>query len=297
MSLVPRLFDLIERYPDELTDAELAELRSAAERDPRLHEVMDAVLEIDSAIAGLPETIPQISESGQRRLDLAVRTATAWGSSPAAPLEAHVEEEATRAWGSSPAAPLEAKADNVVSLFSRRPVQLALAALLVIAAGLLANALLQPAPPDDPYGGGIKGDGRDSASPLDRSLILQPFGGARLDDGAERSADQPIRLTARLKNPASLALIEVQGDVSAVVWPPPDSVWLGGVGPNLLQPLGASPDYRPSQAGAASYVLVGRDTALTISARRLSEADLLAANPGAVVLDRRTIRWTDPETP
>ncbi len=280
MSLPSRVLDLLERYPDELTDAELAELRSEAEKDTRLHEAMDAVLEIDSAIAGLPAAAIRPSPEAQRRLALLLKSAS--------PLN----ERETRGWGSSPAAPLEAKVSSIRSTLSDRSLRWALAALLVLAAGFLAHALLRSPPPADLYGGGIKGGSEHRATPLDRALILQPVGGERLRDGSEQPVDRPVRITARLTSSASLALIEVRGDLSAVVWPPHGSVWLGAVGTNLLQPPGASPEYHPAQSGTTSYVLIGRVSPLTISSQHLTEAEVLASNPGASVLDRITIRWT-----
>jgi hypothetical protein len=278
VTLSPRLLDLLARYPAELSDPELAELRAAAEADPRLEDALHELLELDAALDGLADGPLALSELGQRRLDRALRS--------------------TRAWGSGPAAPLEASAgDHVVSLFARRPVQLALAAALLAALGFAAARLFTPPAPNDPYHGGIKGDDDDSAAPRDRSLILQAPGEPRLEDGARRPIDSPLRITARLMRPMSLVLLEVQGDVSAVVWPLPGAAWFGAAGPNLLQPADASPDYRPAAPGLATYVLVARPTPLALPDRRVREADLLAANPGAVVLDRRSVLWTPPESP
>lgn len=275
-ALPDHILDLLEGYPDELDDAQLATLRAAAEQDPRVDEAMHAILAVDAALTGAPADTPPISDLARHRIS-------------------KVATDAPKAWGSPPVAPLEARArptsqDNVVPLFARRPVQLAIAALLLLAAGLVARSMFEA---DDPYGGGIKGDDDDGPA-LTASLILQAPDGNRLADGAARATTDPVRITARLSSAASLALLEVQGDVSAVVWPAPDAVWSAAAGPNLLQPPGASPDYRPAAAGPATYVLVARPAPLRIPGRRITEADLLAANEGAAVLSRFTVAWSAP---
>jgi len=181
-----------------------------------------------------------------------------------------------------------------VSLFARRPVQLALAALLVIGVGFLSARFIEP---PDPYNG-TKGDD-DSAAAVEGQLILQPPGEARLQDDSEQPIDAPIYLSVRLEDPGFLALIEVQGDVSAVVWPLPGAVWTGVVGVNLLQPPGASADYRPASPGAATYLLIGSEDPLIVPSRRISEDAFFESNPDALLLDRRRIVWTapDPESP
>lgn len=316
--MTPRHQELLTRYPDDLTDAELDELRAAAEADDALDAAMDAALLLDAEGEGtpVPDFSGPLSPRNQRRVDLLVRQArawsagpaapleasadedeapTAWSAGPAAPLEAHAEQEAPRAWTAGPAAPLEAKADNVVPLF-RRPAFQAVAALLLVAVALALRF------GDDGYQGGLKGD----ATEVEGQLVL--MGDTRLDDGDERPADRPVQITARLEDSASIALIEVQGETSAVVWPLPERAWLADVGPNLLAPPGASADYRPARAGSATYVLVGRGRALgedgtpgalepLAIARRapVTVEELLAANPGAAELDRITIVWTEPE--
>ncbi|MCO4772346.1 MAG: hypothetical protein KDA24_20100 [Deltaproteobacteria bacterium] len=274
MSLSPDLLDLLARYPDELTDAELETLRNAAKADPRLDEAMHEVLHIDAALDGVPDITPTLSELGERRLRKALSA------------------EAPKAWGSPPAAPLEAKADNVVSLFGRRPVQLAIAAIVLVAVGLFATTLQDPA--NDPYNGGIKG----GDFTLEGQLIIQAKGGSPLvrdeDAPPAHPSDQPVRITARLENRASIALLEIQGDVSAVVWPLPGATWSGVVGLNVLQPPGSSPDYRPARPGAATYILLAREEPLAIPARRISFEDLVDANPGVRAMKPFTIDWTRP---
>lgn len=279
MSTLPdSILDLLDGYPDELDDAQLATLRAAADEDPRVAEAMDAILAFDAAMAGAPTTPPALSDLARHRIAKATSADT------------------PKAWGSPPVAPLEARhgADsNVVPLFGRRPVQIALVALLLVAAGLVARSLFDAT---DPYGGGIKGDDDDGPA-LTGALILQAPDGTRLASNASRPVTDPVRITARPSAAASLALLEVQGDVSAVVWPAPGAIWTATAGPNLLQPPGASPDYRPAGPGPATYVLVARPTALSIPGRRINEADLLAANEGALVLARFELDWTAPPSP
>jgi hypothetical protein len=64
----PRLQDLLERYPFDLSDDELTELRSAAEADPELEDLLDALLEVDDGLSGGTPR-PELSQVGERRLE------------------------------------------------------------------------------------------------------------------------------------------------------------------------------------------------------------------------------------
>ncbi len=278
MSLPDRLLELLDRYPDDLTDAELAELRAAAETDPRLDHALSEVLAIDAALAGSPDVPEALSELGSARLRRALEPHAAWGSPPAAPLEAKGP------------VPEHVPVDSVVSLFARRPVQLALAALVLVAVGGVVLRMGDPV--DDPSQGGLKGDPRLAET----SLVVTAPEGAPVSSGSTRAADQPVRFQVRLTAPSAyLALLEIQGASSAVVWPTPDAVWLGADGFNLLQPPGASPDYRPARPGEATYVVYASPERLAISSRTLTEDDLRAANPKAVPGRPFTVIWTPAE--
>ena len=278
MSLPVHLLSLLDRYPDALTDVELAELRAAAEADPRLDRALSEAVAIDAALAGAPDAPEDLSELGSARLRRALEPHAAWGSPPAAPLEAKGP------------VPEHAPVVHVVSLFARRPVQLAVAALLLAAVGVAVLRMGGPA--DDPSQGGVKGDPRLAET----SLIVTAPEGAPVSSGSTRDADQPVRFQVRLTAPsAHLALLEVQGASSALVWPTPDASWLGADGFNLLQPPGASPDYRPARPGEATYVVYASPEPLALPSRTLSEDDLRAANPKAVPGRPFTVIWTPAE--
>lgn len=93
--MTPRHQELLTRYPDDLTDAELDELRAAAEADDALDAAMDAALLLDAEGEGtpVPDFSGPLSPRNQRRVDLLVRQARAWSAGPAAPLEASADED------------------------------------------------------------------------------------------------------------------------------------------------------------------------------------------------------------
>ena len=77
MSLPDRVRELLVGYPSDLTDAELTELRAAAEADDRVAELMAGIDEIERGRAtppdwdsALPE--PELSEVGRARLELSL---------------------------------------------------------------------------------------------------------------------------------------------------------------------------------------------------------------------------------
>ena len=278
MSLPHRLLELLDRYPDDLTDAELAELRTAAQADPRLDRALSEAVAIDAAISGTPDAPEVLSELGSERLRQALEPYAAWGSPPAAPLEAKGP------------GPQKEPADKVISLFARRPVQLALAALVLVTVGVVIVRMGDPV--DGPRQGSFKGDPRLAET----SLVITSPEGAPVASGSTRAADQPVRFQVRLiASSAYLALLEIQGASSALVWPTPDAVWLGADGFNILQPPGVSPDYQPARPGEATYVVYASPEPLVLSSRTLTEDDLRAANPKAVPGRPLTVIWTPAE--
>lgn len=299
MAIDPRYEDLLERYPAELTDAELADLRDAAELDPEVAAAMDALLLVDAAFDDT-DLDADLSPAGQRKLDANLRAVRAWTLGPAAPTEARAED-APKAWTLGPAAPTEARADNVVDFASARRrvrlVGLAVAAAVLVALGFAARGWFAPRGSNgyDPYGGGTKGDD-DSAGPAIEGQI-QIQGAVRINDGDAAPADRPVRFTIRLEDAASIALVEIQGDVTAVVWPAPGHQWVGIVGNNPLAPPGSDGTYTPAGPGEATYVLVGKMGELRFTDRRLSTLDAFIEDNDADVLDRVTVRWSggDPE--
>ena len=68
MSLAPRAEELLAKYPDQLSDAELDELRALAEDDFLLSTMMDSLQEAESLLRG--DSDPQeMSEGGRELLD------------------------------------------------------------------------------------------------------------------------------------------------------------------------------------------------------------------------------------
>lgn len=290
-----RLTDLLERYPHELDDAELAELRAAAEQDPELEAMLEALLLLDDAFEDTDLEDTSLSELGQRRLDSKLRTIKAWTLGPAAPTEANVEQDAPKAWTLGPAAPTEANADNVVDFTARRRMRMlgyAIAAAVLIALGFAARGLFGDprGGGHNPYGGGIKGDD-DSAPGIEGQI--QVMGATRVYDMDAVPMTQPVRFTMRLENPAAIALVEIQNGQSHVLWPMPGRQWLAVIGNNALLPPGSDGTYTPAAAGEARYVLIASDSELKFFDRKLSTLKGFIEDNDALVIDELTIRWTE----
>ena len=103
MNIDPRLRDLLAKYPLDLTDEELAELRAGAEADPRVDQIMDGILEVDDQLDDTP--VP-LSDAGRSRLDAlvsAAHEAKGWSADLATPA-AQTEDEA-KGWSADLATP------------------------------------------------------------------------------------------------------------------------------------------------------------------------------------------------
>jgi hypothetical protein len=68
MSLAPRAEELLAKYPDQLSDAELEELRGLAEDDFLLSTMMDSLQEAESLLRGESDQ-QEMSEGGRELLD------------------------------------------------------------------------------------------------------------------------------------------------------------------------------------------------------------------------------------
>ena len=293
-----RIDDLLGRYPDDLTDAELAELRAASAADPALDDALDALL-LTEAILEDPDLdlSPELSPPRQRTLDTRLRAVRAWTLGPAAPTEASTND-APKAWTLGPAAPTEAHVNNVVDFSARRRarmVTLAIAAAILVALGFAARGWFSSPPKSgyDPYGGGTKGDDDESAPAIQGQILIQ--GAVRVQDGDFQRLTDPVNFTMRLENGASIALVEVRNDTTIVVWPPPGIQWFATVGHNPLMPPGSDGSYRAAAVGEARYVLVASTSELAVDSREISTIEAFIEANGALVLDTVTVNWIEGE--
>jgi hypothetical protein len=295
----PRILELLERYPDQLTDAELAELRAAGEQDPEVEELMDALHDVDGLLCDVPPV--ELSEAGEARLDRLVQESKGWstgGSTPAsqatdAAQATGAEAQESKGWSTGGSTP----ASKVVDLGAARrrhwllahPTATALAALMLLAAGFMIRDQLTP-----PQEFTFRGD--DDVSDPDRiDGELHIMGETRLLDGATRAVDRPITFRALMQQPAALVLVETQAGRSFVLWPEPGLSWQVSSGVNLVQPSGLASTYAPAGPGEATYTLLASRPEAPIpvppSRQTASPAALVEGQEGTSVLGRITIRW------
>jgi hypothetical protein len=321
MTLDPRLQDLLERYPDDLDDRELAELRGLAAEDAELEALLDELHRVDAALEGAPDAPTELSQGAwarlAARLDLpggvdrsdAPRETTlappgatndapqAWSTGGATPSGS--ASEAPTAWSTGGATPSGSAAEpppGVLDLgaarrrrAARSPGLLALAAVLLVAVGFGLRDALKPPPPAFTF----KGDGTEGA--IRGSLFVQ--GDVRIEDGARRTTDRPVTFRAVMTDAASLALLETQGGRTFVLWPPPGEEWRVPAGTHLLQPRGGSADYRPGAAGEARYTLLARPGPFDIPPDREvpSPEAFGLAHEGAIGLGDLVVVWEEPD--
>ncbi len=292
MSRDPRIDELLAGYPDDLSDAELAELRAAAEQDPELDELMFSLLEADAELAGASDGPGELSEGGQARIDgILDGVATAWSTGGALPTGS-VNEEPT-AWSTGGALPTgsteEGPEAQVHSLADARrrlrsnPAFLALAAGLLLAVGFMVRDVLSPPTP----GFTFKGDGTEGS--IRGTLFV--MGETRIEDGARRPADQAITFTAQMTDPASLVLLETQGGRTFVIHPAPGAQWRGVPGPNRLV-VGGQTDYRPAVEGRARYTLIASPKPFDIPPdREVESPEAFGLAHDAVGLTDLSVTW------
>lgn len=301
MALDPRLQELLERYPDQLSDEELAELRAAAEADPEIDALLDAVHRVEGALTGVPPA--ELSDIGRARLGKLVDGAKSWstgGSTPVAqgePEQSSQEAPSTdesKGWSTGGSTP-EGK---VVDLGARRralawaranPAPMALAALMLLAAGFMLRDQLTP--PDDFTWRGD--DDSDDPDRIDGELYV--MGETRMSDGDPRRIDRPVTFRAVMEEPGALVLVETQAGRSFVLWPEPGQHWQVTAGSNLLQPAGLAATYVPAGPGEATYTLLASrpDAPIPVPPERQtpSPAALVDGMEGTWVLGRITIVW------
>lgn len=261
MSLDPRADALLAKYPDQLEEDELAELRAMAESDFLVAAMMDSIHEAESLLQGGGE-LDEMSEAGRELLDSIVTetlgenpdidlTVEEIFAPPPPPEEVPEDAAETIVEGDVTASTEEAV---VVPLASRRgggmgPALAAIAALLLVG---LAVVLWAPAGSDAPLGPGTDGPPRSDGdlqvrggdkpgeegpdlgsiasgpSPENDELVVMgpDVPGAQSDaervaTGVQRRVDLPITFEAVLTRPTSLALLGVEDGGPAWVIYPP----------------------------------------------------------------------------
>ena len=105
MTVDRRAQDLLERYPDDLSDEELAELRALAEADPDIESLLDAILLTDAALQGTPPSDGELSAPARARLQDRLQQAgiTTWSTGGATPSGS--KEEGPMSWSTGGATP------------------------------------------------------------------------------------------------------------------------------------------------------------------------------------------------
>jgi hypothetical protein len=264
-----RLDELLERYPDQLDDDELAELRAAAEADPDVDAAMDAIHRAEALLTG-SEPAP-LSEQGEQRLDALVDEAKGWstgGATPTAKVSDLAEARRRRHW------------------LIARPAATALAALLLVAAGFMVRDQFRPESPEWTT--------RGDEDRVDGELVL--MGQRRLVERELRSTQAPITFRAVMEGSASLVLLESQAGQTFVLFPEPGDAWVVDVGTTMVTGVD-SPLYRPARPGPAVYTLLGSLPEAPIPVppdRRVhSAAALLDAQEGTWIVGQHTIHWAE----
>jgi len=317
MAFDPRISELLARYPHDLSDEELAELRATADADPEVERAIDDLVEIEARLAGVAEE-PRLSEIGRKRLESRLEESKAWSTGGATP-SGKADDDAPQAWSTGGATP-SGKADDeaptawstggatpsgkVVDfgearrkrglLAGSRPAQ-ALAAGLLVATGFMVADQFTP----DPPGITFKGDDDDSADPDRIEGSLWIHGEAKLEGGEHRPIDQPVTFRGVPDLPCSLVLLETQNGATFVLHPEPGQVWSAEPGSNLLDPDGASSEYRPGSPGEATYTLLAspRHAPIPVPPDRAvaSPQALIDAQEATYLLDSVKIVWEGTE--
>ncbi len=318
MAVDPRIRDLLARWPDDLSDSELGELRAAAEANPTVDELLAALVEAEALLTGAPAT-PELSDGGADRLQSMVDEAKAWSTGGATPSgnadvveikgwstggatpSGKAEVEEATGWSTGGATP-SGKVVDFGEARRRRgllssPALIALAAAILIAGAMMLRDRLAPEQAewreDDRYG--FKDDDTTDRPRIDGQLWV--MGETRVQDGDARRADAPVTFRAVLERDAALVLLETQGEKTWVVHPAPGDAWVVPAGTHLLQPPGSSPEYTPGSAGPATYTLVASqpDDPITVpDGRFVPSVEALIDRPGATyALESVKIVWEE----
>lgn len=283
MPIDGRIEELLARYPDQLDDAELAELRAAGERDPEVEQLMDRLHEVEGLLGpgsdALISASAALSPGGERALQRTLDD-----------VDASVVTDRSR----------------VVQLQPRsgrwRAGWTALAAMLLLGISVVLVIELEDSGRLD-EGGLLPGsaEGLGAASDLqlrgdvpDLTGNLEFESSAAVVQGMGRPLDQSVVFVVLVSLPAHLALLETLGGETHVLHPSAGGTWRLEAGTHRVEPRPGASAYRPAMAGDASYALVGSPSPIQVPGDGLvaSVTELISANEGAVLLDERAIRWT-----
>ncbi len=272
MALDARTTDLLQRFPDQLSQEEEAELHRLAEGDPIIAQLVEQLGELD-AILDRP-TPPEdaddvgelaLSELGRRRLETELRGIVEAGSlGPTRSGTAAAPRRSLTVW-------------MVVA-----------AAVLLLGLGALLRPGPQAPPTDlDP----LTPRGAEDAVKVEL-VVLGPDG--PLASNAKQDPSVPVRFQAVASGATWLAMLESQAGRTVMLYPVAGAQWTteGGVSP--LQPPGQSPEYRPAQPGRAEYILVAAPGPIAVPTGPIDPKDLSILHERAGAVDALTIVWEAP---
>jgi hypothetical protein len=313
MAFEPRIAELLARYPHDLSDEELAELRACAEADPAVEQAIDDLIEIEARLAGVPDGL-QLSELGRKRLERRLEETRAWSTGGATP-SGKADADAPQAWstgGATPSGRADAEAPQAWSTGGATPsgkvvdfeqarrrrgllggsrAAQTLAAGLLIASGFMVLDQFREPPLEFTF----KGDDDDSADPdlIEGSLWIH--GETKLESGAMRRIDQAVTFRGVTDKACSLVLLETQAGQTYVLFPEPGQVWEAQPGSNLLDPAENSSEYRPGRAGEVTYTLLASPSHAPIPVpqdRKVASPEaMIDGQEATYVLDSVTILW------
>ena len=288
MSRNDRIAALLDGYPDQLSDAELAELRSLAADDPEIEACLDSIHEAEF-LASMDEedVLPlaldgQLSDRATERLAKAVTQAKELR-----------EQESTNV--PSRVVSLGRRGEN-----SKWVSWIGLAAGLALAGGTVVLSRY-PAPdgptelPSLEIANEMTMKGA-TVTEVSGGLMIRGTEAASWTRGSARSLDQRVRFYAVVPQAAYLALVEVQNANTVVLYPTGGAEWRVDAGTHQLQPDGASAEYSAGAPGLATYVLVGSASRISVpSGGVIASLDtLLAGNPGVRILAEVEVLWQAP---
>lgn len=269
MAFEARTVDLLQRFPDQLSDEEEAELRALAESDPKVAALVEELSGLEAAMQRpAPPQDPDLggelalSELGRRRLERELRGLLDRGD-----------------LGQQKASPTPTRGP---------PWVWAVVAAAVLLLGL--GALLRPAPappPDDLGALTLRGD----ADAVDVDLVVLGDDGPLVSGGA-RPATSAVRFQAVASGPTWLALLETQGGKTMMVYPVRGAQWESEGGVELLQPPGSAAEYTPATTGQATYHLIAAPGPIQVPAGPTSADDLSALHESAEVAAQWAVEWT-----